>query len=147
MSLKERLMNDLKTAMKSKDKLKKDVVTMARAAIKQREVDERRDLDDEEVIEIISYQVKQKKDSIEGFQKGRREDLVELTNSEIDILMEYLPRQLTEEEIDEIVKSAIDELGANTMQDLGKVMSKVMPQVKGRTDGNVVNKIVRQHLK
>lgn len=147
MSLKERLMQDLKQAMKDRDKVKKDVVTMIRAAIKQREVDERVELDEEGIIEVISKQVKQKKDAIEDFKKGGREDLVELTNKEIDILMEYLPRQLTEDEIDEIVKEAIEQVGANTMQDMGKVMGYVMPKVKGRADGNIVNKIVRQYLK
>lgn len=146
MSLKERLMEDLKSSMKNKDKLRKDTITMVRAEIKQREVDERRDVEDEDVIEIVSRQLKQKKDSLEGFRKGERQDLVDLTEKEIDILMEYLPRQLTESEIDEIVKNVVDEIGANTMRDMGKVMSNVMPKVKGRADGNVVNKIVKQYL-
>ncbi|MTI70477.1 MAG: GatB/YqeY domain-containing protein [Firmicutes bacterium] len=146
MSLKARLMDDLKTSMKSKNKLRKDTITMVRAAIKQKEVDEKVELEDEDVIQIISKQVKQKKDSIEGFEKGNREDLVDRTQKEIDILMEYMPAQLSEEEIDEIVKAVIDELGANTMKDMGKVMSAVMPKVKGKADGGLVNKIVKQHL-
>ncbi|MTI66608.1 MAG: GatB/YqeY domain-containing protein [Firmicutes bacterium] len=146
MSLKARLMDDLKTSMKSKNKLRKDTITMVRAAIKQKEVDEKVELEDEDVIQIISKQVKQKKDSIEGFEKGNREDLVDRTQKEIDILMEYMPAQLSEEEIEEIVKALIDELGANTMKDMGKVMSAVMPKVKGKADGGLVNKIVKQHL-
>ncbi|WP_427339534.1 GatB/YqeY domain-containing protein [Caloranaerobacter sp. DY30410] len=147
MSFKERLMADLKASMKNKDKVRKDVITMVRAAIKQREVDERVELSDEDIIELIAKQVKQKKDALKDFEKGGRQDLVELTQKEIDILMEYLPKQLSEDEIDEIVKAAIEEIGASTMKDMGKVMSYVMLKVKGRADGSLVNKIVRQYLK
>lgn len=147
MSLKEKLMDDLKTSMRNRDKTRKDVVTMIRAAVKQKEVDERVELDDEGIIDIISKQVKQKKDAVEDFQKGQRQDLVELTEKEIEILLEYLPLQLTEAELDEIVKAAIDEVGANTAKDIGKIMSNVLPKVKGRADGSLVNKIARQYLK
>ncbi len=147
MSLKDRLMDDLKTSMKNRDKIRKDVVTMIRAAIKQKEVDERIELDDEAVIDVISKQVKQKKDAIGDFRKGQRQDLVELTEKEIDILLEYLPQQLTESELDEIVRAAIQEVGANTVKDMGKIMSNVMPKIKGRADGSMVNNIVKQYLK
>ncbi len=146
MSLKERLMQDLKTAMRNKDRTLKDTITMVRAAIKQREVDERIELEDEDVVALISKQVKQRKDSIEDFRKGNREDLAEAAQKEIDILMNYLPKQLSEEEIDEIVKSVVDEVGANSMKDMGKVMGKVMPKVRGKADGSLVNKIVKQYL-
>lgn len=146
MSLKERLMSDLKASMKNKDKIRKDAITLVRAAIKQKEVDERRELTDEDIIEVISKQVKQKRDSIESFRQGGREDLALSTQNEIDILMEYLPRQLTEDEIDEIVKQAIEEIGANSMKDMGKVMSFIMPKVKGKADGGIINKIVKQYL-
>lgn len=147
MSLQERLMEDLKSSMKNRDKVKKDCITMIRAAIKQREVDERVELSEEDIVEIIAKQVKQKRDAIEDFKKGQRDDLVDLTEKEIDILLEYLPRQLAEEEIDEIVKDAIEQVGANTIKDMGKVMSIIMPKVKGRADGGLVNKIVKQYLK
>lgn len=111
MSLQERLMEDLKSSMKNRDKVKKDCITMIRAAIKQREVDERVELSEEDIVEIIAKQVKQKRDAIEDFKKGQRDDLVDLTEKEIDILLEYLPRQLAEEEIDEIVKEAIEQVG------------------------------------
>lgn len=146
MSLKERLMDELKTSMKNKEKLRKNVITLVRAAIKQKEVDERRELSDEEILDIISKQVKQKRDSLESFEKGNREDLTSITKNEIDILLEYLPQQLSEEEIDEIVRQTIDEVGANTLKDIGKVMSAIMPKVKGKSDGSIVNKLVRQHL-
>lgn len=147
MSLKDRLINDLKVSMKSRDKVRKDVITMVRAAIKQREVDERIELDDEAIIDIISKQIKQKKDAIEDFKKGQRQDLVEFTEKEIAILLEYLPKQLTESEVQEIVQKTIEEIGANSVRDIGKIMSNVMPKIKGRADGSMVNKIVRQYLK
>lgn len=147
MSLKGRLMEDLKAAMKSKDKVRKNAITMIRAAIKQKEVDQRIELTDEDIIDVIAKQSKQKRDSLEDFKKAERQDLIELTKEEINILSEYLPQQLTEEEIDEIVKMSIDEVGANSSQDIGKVMSHVMPKVKGRADGSIINRIVRQYLK
>lgn len=147
MSIQAKLMDDLKTSMRNKEKVRKNVITMVRAAVKQREVDERVELKDEDVIEIISKQVKQKKDSIIEFQKGDRQDLVELTEVEIDILLEYLPLQLTEEELDEIVKATIEEVNAETVKDIGKVMGSVLPKVKGKADGSMVNKLARQYLK
>ena len=114
MPLKEKLMVDLKDSMKSKNKVKKDTVTMVRAAIKQREVDERIELSDVEIVDIIAKQVKQKKDSISDFEKGNRQDLIDLTNEEIKILLEYLPPQLSDEELDSIVKEAIEATGAQT---------------------------------
>ena len=147
MSLKERLMEDLKVSMKTGDKVRKNVITMVRAAIKQREVDERIELNDEAIIDVISKQVKQKKDAIEDFKKGQRQDLVELTEKEINILLDYLPQQLTESELEKIVKEAIEEVGANSVKDIGKIMSNVMPKVKGRADGSMVNNIVRQYFK
>jgi len=103
-------------------------------------------LDDEGVIEVIAKGVKQRKDSIPDFEKGNRPDLVENIRKEIDILMGYLPQQLTEEELNQIVSDTVFEVGAVSMQDLGKVMSALMPKVKGRADGKLVNSIVRQHL-
>jgi len=146
MPLKETLAEDLKDAMKSKEKVKKNVVTMVRAAIKQREVDERIELDDTEIIDIIAKQVKQKKDSIEEFQKGNRLDLVDLTNDEIKILLNYLPPQLSEDELEQIVKDAIEETNAQTNKDLGKLMAVIMPKVKGKADGKQVNQIVARYL-
>ncbi len=146
MNLKEKLTADLKAAMKDKDKLKKDVITMIRSDIKQWEVDKRQDVSDEEVIQIISKQVKQRKDSIEDFEKSGREDLAEQNRKEIDILQTYLPKQLTEEEIRGIVKEAIEKVQPESKSDMGKIMGMVMPQVKGRGDGKLVNKIVNEEL-
>lgn len=146
MSLKEKLMEDLKTSMKNKNTLRKNTITMVRASIKQREIDERIELTDEDIIDIIAKQVKEKRDVIEDFAKGGREDLVEQTNKEIEILLEYLPEQLSEEEIEKIVKDVIDEVNAKSMKDIGIIMKNVMPKVKGKADGGMVNKVARKLL-
>ena len=146
MSLKERLMADLKDAMKNKDKLRKDVITMVRAAIKQKEVDERVELDDSDILDIISKQLKEKKSSIDEFKKGNREDLVKQTNDEIEILLKYLPEQLSDEELKEIIKKVIDENEITSMKDIGKLMKNVMPLIKGKADGKQVNIIAKELL-
>jgi len=147
MPLKEKLMDDFKEYMKSKDKVKKNVVTMVRAAIKQREVDERIELVDADVVDIIAKQIKQKKDSISDFEKGKRQDLIDLTNEEIQILLQYLPPQLSDEELDLIVKEAIEATNAQSKKDLGKVMAIIMPKVKGKADGKHINEIVAKYIK
>lgn len=146
MSLKERLANDLKEAMKTKDSLRKNVITLIRSDIKQIEVDKRIELQEQEIMEVISRQLKQRKDALEEFEKGGREDLIEETKKEIQYLLEYLPEQLSEEEVRNIVIDTISETGANSMKDMGKVMAAVIPKVKGRADGKLVNQIVRQQL-
>ncbi|NLJ99537.1 MAG: GatB/YqeY domain-containing protein [Tissierellia bacterium] len=146
MSLKDRLMEDLKDSMRNKDTVKKNTITMIRAAIKQKEVDERIELEDEAILDIISKQLKERNNAIEDFKKGDRQDLVDTTKEEIEILLNYLPKQLTEEEVKEIVAKTIDEVNAKSMKDIGVVMQSVMPKVKGRADGNIVNKIARQIL-
>lgn len=146
MNLEKKLMEDLKTSMKKKDTIRKNTITMVRAAVKQIQVDERREVSDEEIIEIISKQLKEKRLAIEDFKKGNRDDLVDLTNKEIDILLDYLPKQLTEAEVEEVVEDTIKEVGATSMKDIGLVMKTVMPKVKGKTDGNIVSKIVKEKL-
>lgn len=146
MNLEKKLMEDLKTSMKKKDTIRKNTITMVRAAVKQIQVDERREVSDEEIIEIISKQLKEKRLAIEDFKKGNRDDLVDLTNKEIDILLDYLPKQLTEAEVEEVVENSIKEVGATSMKDIGLVMKTVMPKVKGKTDGNIVSKIVKEKL-
>ncbi len=146
MSLKEKLMEDLKASMKNKDKVRKNTVTMIRAAVTQLEVDNRVELSDDDVIGIIAKQVKQKKDSIDDFKAGNREDLVTLTEEEIAILTEYLPEQLSLEALEEIVVNAIKETNAQTKKDMGKIMGKIMPLIKGKADGKQVNEIVSKYL-
>lgn len=146
MSLEKQLMVDLKDSMKSKDTVRKNTITMVRAAIKQREIDERIELSDQDILDIMSKQLKEKRMSIEDFKKGDRQDLVDLTESEIEILLNYLPKQLSEEEVEKIVTETIKEIDAKSMKDIGIIMKAVMPKVKGKTDGKVVNKIARKVL-
>lgn len=146
MSLEKKLMEDLKTSMKNKDTIRKNTIILVRSAIKQIEVDERRDASEEEIIEIISKQVKERRFAVEEFKKGNRQDLIDSTNEEIDILLKYLPEQLTEEEVEVIVSEVIKDVNASSMKDIGLVMKNVMPKVKGKTDGNIVSKIVKNKL-
>jgi len=146
MAINERLMQDLKTAMREKDTLKKSVITMLRAAVKQMEVDSRQEVTDEMVHEIIAKQIKQKKGAIEDFDKADRQDLVEEARAEIEVLMTYLPEQMSEDEIRELVEQTISDLGASSMKDMGKVMGALVEKTKGRADNGLVSKIVREKL-
>lgn len=146
MTLKEKLQEDWKTAMKAKDSFRSTVISMAKAAILQEEKTNGLKLDDEGVITILSKEVKQRRDSITEFEKGKRQDLVDQTKKEIDILLEYLPQQLTAEQIEEIVKGAVNNLKATSMKEMGKVMAAIMPDLKGKADGKLVNQIVRKYL-
>ena len=146
MSLINKLMEDMKTSMRNKDTIRKNTITMVRAAVKQIEVDDRRVLSDEEIEDIISKQLKEKRIVIEEFKKGSREDLVQLTLAEIDILLDYLPKQLSYDEVKAIVVETIAEVNATSMKDIGLIMKSVMPKVKGKTDGNIVNKAIKEVL-
>jgi uncharacterized protein YqeY len=146
MSLKEQLTADMKEAMKNKEKERLAVIRMVRGAIRQQEIDGQKELGEEDVIAVISKEVKMRRDSIEEFKKGAREDLVEKTQAEIDVLLPYLPAQLSEDEVRELVKAAVEQTGAATPKDMGKVMGVLMPKVKGRADGKMVNTIVKSFL-
>lgn len=148
MSLKEKLTADMKEAMKAREEGRQrlGVIRLVRGAIRQQEIDGQRELDDEAVLSVISKEVKQRRDAIEEFQKGGRDDLVRQNESEIAILMEYLPQQMTEDEVRSAVQEAIAATGASTPKDMGKVMKELMLKVKGRADGKLVNQIVRERL-
>ena len=146
MSLKDQLGEDLKSAMKEKDTIKKNVVQLIRAGVKQIEVDKRITLDDEGVTEVIAKQLKQRRDSLPEYEKSGRDDLIAQLKREMEILMGYLPKQLSHEELEEIVKEAVLATGAKTIKDIGKVMSYVMPKTKGVADGKEINAIVREML-
>ncbi|SDC72219.1 hypothetical protein SAMN02799630_01289 [Paenibacillus sp. UNCCL117] len=146
MSLSDRLNDDMKLAMKSQDKFKLSVIRMVRAAIKNIEIDQRKPLEEQEVLDVLNREVKQRKDSLQEFEKAGREDLAETLRAEIAILMEYMPQQLSDEEVKAIVQQTIQEVGASSKADMGKVMSALMPKVKGRADGKVVNQFVQQLL-
>lgn len=146
MSLKEQLFADLKTAMKEKDTLKKDTVQLIRSGILQYEKDNKVELDDEGVMDIISKQLKSRRDSLPDFIKSGREDLIEKLNKEIEILLGYLPEQLSEDEIQKIVEEAIAATGAASVKEMGKVMGIVNPKLKGRADMKVVGALVKKLL-
>lgn len=146
MSLKEKLQEDLKSSMKNKDTIRKSVVTLIRAAIKQYEVDNRVELADDAIIDIISKQLKQRKDSLAEFEKANRDDLIEETKSEIQVLEGYLPQQLSEEELEKIVIETIAEVGATSMKDMGKIMVTIKPKTAGRADGRKINELVKKNL-
>jgi len=148
MSLKARLAEDMKLAMKEKEagKLRLSTIRMVRAAVKNLEIDKKRELTEEEVLEVLAREVKMRRDASEEFKKAGRDDLVQASQDEIAILSAYLPKQLDEAEIRQLVRAVIAEVGASSEKELGKVMSALMPKVKGRSDGKLVNTIVRAEL-
>ncbi|UVI32134.1 GatB/YqeY domain-containing protein [Paenibacillus spongiae] len=146
MNLSERLNDDMKQAMKDREKFKLTTIRMIRASIKNQEIDLKRALDDNEVLDILSREIKQRKDSLQEFEKAGRDDLAKDIAAEIEIISVYLPVQLTEEEIKEIVQQTIQETGASSKAEMGKVMTALMPKVKGRADGKLVNTLVQQFL-
>ncbi|HEY4708076.1 MAG TPA: GatB/YqeY domain-containing protein [Thermodesulfobacteriota bacterium] len=146
MSLREQVTKDMATALKAGEKDKLSTLRMLLSAVKYKEVDAKHQLSDEEVIAVISTLLKQRQDSVEQFRKGGREDLVEKESKEIEFLRAYLPPQLSEEEVRDIIKKAAAETGAAGQKDMGKLMKVVMPQVKGKADGKLVNDIVKEVL-
>ncbi|MFH1703958.1 MAG: GatB/YqeY domain-containing protein [Nitrospirota bacterium] len=146
MSLQQRLDGDLKAAMKSSDSLKTSVLRLLKAALKNKQVEKRKDLSDEEIISVISTLTKQRRESINLFSKGGREDLAEKERQELAMLQLYLPGQLSPEDLDRIIMEAINESSAEGVKDIGKVMRLIMPRVQGAADGKVVNQRVRELL-
>jgi uncharacterized protein YqeY len=148
MSLKDKLTADMKLAMKAREagKLSLSVIRMVRANIKYAEIELKQDLNDEQVLDVLSKEVKMRRDSMAEFAKGNRPDLVENLEREIEVLMHYLPEQLNEAEIRSLVKDAVIKSGASTAKEMGKVMGILMPSVKGKADGKLVNTIVREML-
>jgi uncharacterized protein len=147
MSLLERLNNDMKQAMKNKEKDKLSVIRMIKASLQNEEIKlGTKELSEEEELTILSRESKQRKDSLHEFVKAGREDLAEKLRAELTIVELYMPKQLTEDELSDIVKETISEIGANSKADMGKVMAAIMPKIKGKADGSLVNKLVQQHL-
>ena len=145
--LKEKLMEDLKNAMKEKQILRKNVVQMIRAAILQVEKDKQIELEDNQVLEIIAKESKKRKDSLEDYEKSGRQDLIEQVKQEIEIIAEYLPKQLSKEEIIPIIKDVITETGATTIKDMGKVMKSAKEKIGAAADGKLINEVVKELLK
>ena len=144
--LKEKLLEDLKNSMKEKNEIRKNTIQMVRAAILQIEKDKGITVEDDKIIEIIAKEVKGKKDALVDFEKGGREDLVNQTNQEIEILQEYLPKQLSKEEIKVEVEKVIKEIGATSIKDMGPVMKEAKARIGAGADGRTINDVVKELL-
>ena len=146
MTLKEKLAQDLKEAMKDKNTVRKNVVQFVRAGVLQVEKDNKVTLDDSGVLEVIAKQLKQRRDALPDYEKSGRDDLIAELKAEMDVLMEYLPKQLSREELEDILKEIIEELGATSMKDMGKVMQEAKARTVGKADGRMINEIAKDLL-
>lgn len=145
-TIKDRLQEDWKQALKDRDKFKSNVLSTAKSAILLVEKNEGVKFEDEKVIEILAKEVKQRREAMLEFEKGNRQDLVDQSKAEIEILLNYLPQQLSEEEIKSIIENAAVEIGANNIKDMGKLMSKIRPVTVGKADGKHVSQLVKEYL-
>ncbi|SPF32624.1 conserved hypothetical protein [Candidatus Desulfosporosinus infrequens] len=148
MTLKDRLVEDMKVAMKAKEegKVRLSVIRMVRAAIKNAEIDKKIEFSDEQVIEVLAREMKLRRDALEAFEKADRPETVKALEEEMVVIMDYLPQQLSEGEIRQLVQETVIKIGAQGSKDLGKVMGALSPKTKGRADGKLVNQVVREML-
>jgi hypothetical protein len=146
MSLEERLLEEMKRAMKSNDKLRLSTIRMIRSALKNKEIELRKKLEDEEVAKVIQAMVRKGEESVEQFQIGGRADLVDKEKKEIEILKSFLPQPLSQEEILQIIDQSIQETQASSPKDIGRVMKSVMPKIGGKADGKLINQLVKERL-
>lgn len=147
MGLKEQIPQDLKNALRSRSALELSVLRMLQSALKNKEIDNKKEeLTDEDVVSVVGAEIKKRRDAAREFEKVNRPDAAEQEKAEIEILMKYMPQQMSEDEIRAAVKSAIGQAQAQSMKDIGKVMKVLMPLVKGKADGSAVNKIVKEEL-
>ncbi|MCD8501255.1 MAG: GatB/YqeY domain-containing protein [Bacillaceae bacterium] len=146
MNLLDRLNVDMKQAMKNKEKQRLSVIRMVKSSLQNESIKLGKELTEDEALTVLNRELKQRKDSLHEFEKANREDLAEKVREEIVIVKDYLPAQLSEEEVEQIVKETIAEVGATSKADMGKVMGAIMPKVKGKTDGAVVNRFVQKYL-
>ena len=144
--MRKRILEDLKTAMKNQDKDSLAVIRMVKGAVQMEELNKKRELLDDEVIGVISKQIKTRKESIEEFAKGAREDLIKKTEKEIEILKKYLPEQLSFDEVKKMIDETFDEIKPESMKDMGKIMGKITPKVKGRYDMGEISKLIKEKL-
>ena len=142
--LKEKLMDDLKESMKNKDVIRKNTIQMVRAAILQIEKDKGIEVQDDKILEIISKEVKTKKDVLKDFEKAERQDLIDQTNQEISVLQEYLPKQLTREEVKAEVEKIITEIGATSMKDMGAIMKEAKAKMGASAEGKTINEVAKE---
>ena len=145
--LKEKLMEDLKESMKTKDTVRKNAVQMVRASILQIEKDKGIEVEDEKIIDIIAREVKTKRDALKDFEKAERQDLIDLTNREIEILQEYLPKQLSRDEVKAEVQKIISEIGATSMKDMGAIMKEAKAKMGASAEGKTINEVAKEILK
>jgi uncharacterized protein YqeY len=146
MSLEERLVEEMKQAMKCNDKLRLSTIRMIRSGVKNKEIELRKKLEDEEIVRVIQVMVRKGEESVEQFQTGGRTDLVEKEKREIEILKSFLPQPLGQEEILKIIDQSIQETQASSPKDIGKVMKSVMPKIGGKADGKLINQLVKERL-
>ena len=146
MTLSERINNDLKEAMKSKDSFRLSVIRMVKGAMQLAKPNPREELTDDDVITVISKQIKMRNDSIKEFEAAGRSDLVEQNKKEIEILNTYMPKQLSEEELTEIIDKVFEEVKPTSQKDMGLIMKNISPLVKGKADMSLVNKLVKERL-
>jgi len=146
MGLLEKITDDMKKAMKNKNKDRMQVLRLLRSDLKKAKIDKKGEFTEEDAMNVITKAAKNRKESIESYKKGDREDLVKAEQKELEVIEEYLPEQMSDEEIKELVDEVIEETGASSMQDIGKVMGSIMPKVKGKADGSKVQVIVRSKL-
>ncbi len=146
MALRERLSEEMKDAMKSRDELRLSAIRLIRSAVKNKDIELKRELDDQEIVEVIATLVKQRRESIRLFSEAGRQELVEKEEKELAILLGFLPQQLSRTEVAELVARTIAECGAQGAKDMGRVMKALMPHVAGRADGKMVSDVVREQL-
>ncbi|PIV23171.1 MAG: glutamyl-tRNA amidotransferase [Deltaproteobacteria bacterium CG03_land_8_20_14_0_80_45_14] len=146
MSLEERLVEEMKQALKSNNKLRLSTIRMIRSALKNKEIELRKKLEDEDVVKVIQVMVRKGEESVEQFQTGGRMDLVEKEKKEIEILKSFLPQPLSQEEILKIIDQSIQETQSSSLKDIGKVMKSVMPKIGGKADGKLINQLVKERL-
>jgi uncharacterized protein YqeY len=146
MNLEEKLVEEMKQAMKANDKIRLSTIRMIRSSAKNKEFELRRKLEDEDIIKVIQGMVRKGEESVEQFQAGGRSDLVEKEKTEIEILKSFLPQPLSQEEMIKIIDETIQETQSSSLKDLGKVMKAVMPRLGGKADGKVINQLVKERL-
>ena len=142
--LKEKLMEDLKSAMKNKEEVRKNTIQMVRAGILQIEKDKGIQVEDDKILEIIAKEVKTKKDALKDFEKANRQDLIDQTNEEIEVLQQYLPKQLSKEEIKAELEQIISKIGATTMKDMGAIMKEAKAKMGASADGKTINEVAKE---
>lgn len=146
MSLKETIEKDLKKALKNKEKLKLSVLRMLLASVKNTEIQKQHELSDEEMLDVITREIKSRRDSVEQYREGGREELAKREGAEIEILESYLPEQISEEELKKLVEATVAQTGAQTIADMGKVMGALMPRIKGKADPSQASQMVKSLL-